>query len=114
MEEELIALFSGTEFSTENGRSVKAFGESYHYPGSSLQPAELTGQLKSLVDSLNSEFCSDPGTPKINQCLVNRYQTDAPDHKPHLPEHSDNEPNIAPESTSFCISVGSSCSITFN
>ena len=96
-------MFSGTEFSTENRRSVKAFVKAitiyitYIYPGSSLQPAELTGQLKSLVDSLNSEFCSDPGTPKINQCLVNRYQTGSPDSKPHIPEHSDNEPDIAPE-----------------
>ena len=47
--------------------------------------------------------------PKLNSCLVNRYSSiDA-----HLPEHSDNEPDIAPESQIFSISLGSSCKVTF-
>ena len=66
---ELVSSFSDMEFSTENGRSVRAFGVPYHYPGSNArQSSELNGKLKDLVDSLNDEFCSGPACLRSTSC----------------------------------------------
>ena len=108
--EELLASLSSLEYHLENGHSVKAFGAPYRYPGAKAPEAvEFTDQLRSLVDSLNEKYCSGESDPKINQCLINRYT----DSETYLPEHSDNEPDIAPGSKIFCVSLGSSCTITF-
>ncbi|KAL5259238.1 hypothetical protein ACHWQZ_G009629 [Mnemiopsis leidyi] len=116
-------------FKTEGGHSVLAFGAPYSYNGSKLlsksgdTPPTIPEPIKPLIDKLNG-LQSDlyyknhpehkhqnlPGyVPKINSCLVNRYEG------PHsyLPLHSDDEVTIDPESSIFTVSLGESCTVKF-
>ena len=107
---EVINDLSEMQFVDENGHSVLKFGAQYRYRGShGTEIPEFPSTLKNILDKLNTEFCNDNDVPKLNSCLVNKYcNTDA-----HLPEHSDNESTIAPESNIFSISLGSSCKVSF-
>ena len=116
-------------FKKEGGHSVLAFGAPYSYNGSKLlsksgdTPPTIPEPIKSILDKLNglqSEIYYKnhpehrhqnlPGyVPKINSCLVNRY--DGP-HS-YLPLHADDEVTIDPESSIFTVSLGESCTVKF-
>ena len=46
----------------------------------------------------------------VNSCLVNRFEGS----ESYLPQHSDNEPTIHPESNIITLSLGSECTLTFS
>jgi hypothetical protein len=112
-----------SSFVKENGRTVLQFGEPYYYHGSkaNIATTEFPELIKSLADRINKEFNpptpvfrkdGTPGTPipgpEVNQCLINKYTGEA-----FLPEHSDDETTIDPESSIFTISIGAKCDIIF-
>ena len=75
---------------------------------SSNEPKDMPPIIASLVDKINEKYCSD-GEPKINSVLINRYKI----NEGFLPEHSDNEPVIHPESDIMTLSVGGVCDVLF-
>ena len=110
-EEELIRFCESLQYSEENGHSVCSFGESYRYPGSKAESKhsdEIPDVLSSLLNKINEKFCPD-GNPKVNSILINRYKDDGG----YLPEHSDNEASIHPESHIITLSIGAECDVTF-
>lgn len=104
----LIDHFNSCEFTSEGGHSVILLGEKYRYHGSNVQPSELPDIVQTLIDHVNEKFeLSD--NKKLNSCLVNKF--DGPNS--YLSEHSDDEPDIHPESSIFTISLGSPRMIKF-
>ena len=94
-------------YSLVNGRQVASFGAEYQYTGSPRgNTSTIHTNLQTIIDRINGETLY-PDT-KINQVVVNRYSG-----KTHLPEHSDNEPTIKPESNIFTITVGKQVPIKF-
>ena len=100
------------------------FGDEYSYTGS--KPCTVSEDfppvIKCIVDRINTQFNSPitprrkdgkPGRPipgpEVTQCLVNRYSGS----RAFLPEHSDNEPSLDPESSIFTLSLGDECDIVF-
>lgn len=108
-ENTLISLLSSNNnFKEENGHSVLLFGEPYKYNGSKATPEPIPPAISSIIERINNEHCS--GKPAINSCLVNRYEGSSS----CLPQHSDNEVTIHPESTIFTLSLGQQCSVKFS
>ena len=118
----IVDFLTATEFNDENGHSVKSFGHPYSYVGSkaTTSPPTIPEALQPLVESINKmqadefykiypELKKKGAAPVINSCLVNRYVG----QESFLPEHSDNEITIHPESSIFTITVGESCEILF-
>ena len=112
LESQLIKYFESCKdkFHAEGERHCLSFGEQYRYSGSrsSAQPSEIPSLLQQLIDQINSDFVSE-NQPKINSCLINRYN--GPDSS--LPQHSDDELSIHPESSIHTVSLGAACSMTF-
>ena len=103
----ITSALSDSTFSAEHGHSVCAFGADYRYNGSRATTRDFPEPIKELVDKINSKFYKSDD--KINSCLVNKYSgNDA-----FLPEHSDNEYSIDPESSIFTISIGAKADIVF-
>ena len=110
---QLIDLFTEREndFKAEGGRAVLYFGEQYKYTGSTVSNSQYQAVplvIGSLIQKINSEFCTE-NTPKVNSCLINRFEGPAG----YLPKHSDNEPTIHPESQIITLSLGSECTLRF-
>ena len=100
------------DFEAENGRSVLYFGEQYKYTGStaSNRPHQAVPLiLGSLIMKINTDFCAGE-SPKINSCLVNRYEGS----EGYLLKHSDDELTIHPESQIITLSLGSECTLQFS
>ena len=112
VENQLIQLFesSRSEFTSEGGRSVLYYGERYQYTGStpSNRDCPIPPAVSTLMAKINSEICNGD-TPMVNSCLVNRFE--GPESL--LPQHSDNELTIHPESKIITLSIGSECTLTF-
>ena len=112
MEEELTACLESfkDQFKAEGGRLCLSFGEQYRYAGSqsSSSPQTIPPVLQKLIDKVNSELCLD-GAPQMNSCLVNYFNG----QDSSLPEHSDDERSIHPESSIHTVSLGSSCTVSF-
>ena len=124
---ESITNFLSSEgtFNEENGHSVQLFGHPYSYTGSKAtskanQEPVVPDLLKPIFEKVNKMqaeqfFTKYPklkgkvDAPVINSCLVNRYAGE----ESFLPEHSDDETTINPESSIYTISIGASCHITF-
>ena len=89
-----------------------SYGERYKYTGSrsstDSEAAEVPPLINELISRVNSAFCPD-GKPQVNSCLVNRYDGNLS----FLPQHSDDEAVIHPESSIFTISLGHDCSVVF-
>ncbi|NRB82001.1 MAG: alpha-ketoglutarate-dependent dioxygenase AlkB [Saccharospirillaceae bacterium] len=102
----LINLFNGLEFHKESGHSVLVFGEEYHYTGSHGKAHPFPEPVKHILDKLNQEHSRDH---PLNSCLVNFYSGP----QSYLPEHSDDETNIDPNSSIFSISIGDTNNINF-
>ena len=104
----IMSALSDCTFTEERGHSVCAFGEDYKYTGSKAAKFnEFPVPIKALVNKLNAQFYNSKEI--INSCLVNRYAGD----KACLPEHSDNESSIDPESNIYCVSIGADAAIIF-
>lgn len=100
-------LDSDALYTKVNGRQVASFGSQYKYSGSSGQNTPtIPPFLQRIIDKIHgNELYADAN---INQVVVNRYSG-----KTHLPEHSDNEASIRPESHVFTVSVGEMVPIIF-
>ena len=110
------------KFTSTKGRKVLLYGAEYSYPGSKdLKPQQVPEFLKPLMSRVNEiqqrtfhekypEMLKyKKPAPTINSCLINRYEgADC-----FLPEHSDNEESIHPESSILTISLGSLCTLRF-
>ena len=108
LEEEgnLIKFLSNVDFAPENGHSVKNFGASYHYTGASDATEDnIPAELDVVVQKVKALY---PDT-SLNQCLVNCYKGNAS----KVPEHSDDEPSIDPESSIYCVSLGQDRTMIF-
>ena len=112
-EEQLTQLLNSreSEFQAEGGHSVLYFGEQYRYTGSTSSNSyqAIPQLIGSLIQKINNEFCTGD-TPKVNSCLVNKYEGS----ESHLPKHSDDEPTIHPESQIITLSLGSECALRFS
>ena len=105
---QLSSFLSECSFTSENGHSVIAYGERYRYTGSkgatsstTALPEILTAVMKSVGDRCKCE---------VNSVLINHY---AAGDESYLPEHSDDESSIDPESVICTLSVGGSRVLTF-
>ena len=123
-ETSLLEFMETLSFEEENGHSVASFGVPYSYIGAKSclnRTPEMPEQLRPLLDKINSlqeelyykqhpqmKRIKQPA-PTINACLVNKYVGS----ESHLPQHSDNEVTIHPESSIFTLSLGQQCSIKF-
>ena len=89
-----------------NGRSVISFGVPYPYPGApATLPEEISPIFQEVIDLIESKH---PGS-NINSCIVTKYSGVSSG----IPEHSDNERMIRPDSNIYCVSLGQSRTITF-
>ena len=106
--EKLCDYLSKVNYKKENGHEVKSFGVLYRYRGAGDEISEpIPGEIQSIIDKIK-ELCSDSQVD-INQCLINRYQNG----DSSLPEHSDDELIIDPESCIYTLSVGQERSVIF-
>ena len=106
--DELASFLTGCTFTGENGHSVAAYGERYHYSGAQAKTApttELPPVLAKVMKSVG-EQCKY----QINSVLINHY---AAGDDSYLPEHSDNESSIDPESFICTLSIGATRTLTF-
>ena len=102
----LREFLSKNDYHVENGHSVKNFGEEYKYNGAADSTSEpIPIEIVEIIDKIKDLY---PGV-EINECLINRYETG----ESFLSGHSDDEPNINPESDIFCLSLGQSRDIVF-
>ena len=109
-ESDLCNFLDNQTFKTINsGWSVLSFGETYQYTGSpkpqNTDPVPIPDLIKNVMKEINNVFKNCD----INQCTVNKYT----DSSIILPEHSDNERTIKPESNIFTVTLGSQRDITF-
>ena len=114
LETELIDMFQSSyrdDFKSEGGRSVLYFGEKYQYTGStsSNRDRPVPQAISLLMQRINDELCVGE-TPKINSCLINRFEGSSG----HLAQHSDNEATIHPESKIITLSLGRDCVLRFS
>lgn len=97
-----------TEFTCEGNRRVLSYGEDYRYGKTTQHPTagpDFPPLIQSLVDRINKEHAPNH---EVNQCLINMYTG-----RTHLPEHSDDEPSIDPESSIYTVTVGASATVLF-
>ena len=114
-ERELTELLDSLsdKFHQENGRATLAFGQRYGYSGAKSVDntiTEIPAPLVSLASRLNPAGTSSAGTSPITSVLVNRYTGT----ESFLPQHSDNEQTIHPESQIHTLSLGQSSTIIFS
>ena len=111
--EQLASYLESCTFKKENGHSVCSFGAPYKYTGSksSDNVPPIPDELKPIMEKINSiqaELVPNQ-PPLINSCLVNKYEgSDS-----FLPQHSDREATLHPESSIFTLSIGQNCDILF-
>jgi hypothetical protein len=95
------------EFCKEGQRETITYGKKYKYLGAkNIEPLPIPEVLKPIINKMNSDI---GGSYKLNQCLVNKYSTGSAT----LPQHSDNEGSIDPNSCIFTISLGPERTIVF-
>ena len=98
-------LSTQQSFVDENGHSVLAFGERYGYSGGKAPDTKpLPDIIAKIIQLINSKFGCN-----INSVLINKYLGVAS----YLPEHSDDESSIDPESDIFTMSVGQTRDVVF-
>ena len=97
-------------YNVRNGRGTVQFGVPYKYPGSKGDPQqiEFPVYLKKILDKLNEKFAVE-NVPPLNSCLVTRYS--GPDA--YIPDHSDSERSLHPESSIYTISLGKDSVVHF-
>ena len=95
-----------SKFIKLNGRSVLSFGEPYPYAGA---PKETPEPIPEIIQEIISKIEETYTGSGINSCLINKYEGESS----FLPEHSDDEPIINPDSNIFTVSVGAKHDIIF-
>ena len=104
----MVTFLEGENFVKENGHETIKFGESYNYNGSRNDSVPMPPIVTTLMDRLNEQYVSE-GKPKLNSCLINRYEGPGS----YISEHSDNERSIERDSNIFTVSIGQSRTINF-
>ncbi len=104
--EQIKKMLDEETFSEESGRSVVQYGVHYNYMGSNSKSSIKTIPpiLQEIVDDLNQN--SDC---KLNSILVNKFEG----RNSYLPEHSDDEFSINPNSNIFTVTVGAKRTVIF-
>ena len=93
----------------ERGRSTVKFGEKYTYNGSREESVvEFPPLVKRILDKLNDDVVPAE-IPPLNSCLVTKYTGP----NAFIPEHSDNERAIHPDSSICTVSVGCESTVKF-
>ena len=105
---ELASFLSSCIYRNENGHSVAAYGERYFYTGSKADTAP-TAELPDILEKV-MKYVGEKCDCEVNSVLINYYP--ASDDS-YLPEHSDDESSIDPESVICTFSVGGSRTLTF-
>ena len=97
------------KFAPEKGHSVVLYGADYHYTGARSKgpPAPIPGPIADVINCIYSQF---DGDYELNSVLVNHYPEGS---SSYLPEHSDNEGAINPDSHIFTFSLGGSRTLSF-
>ena len=92
---------------SENGHDVIAYGKRYPYKGSkqSEPPKPFTELINETIKLISSEL---PGTT-VQTCLVNRFTGP----QSYMPEHSDNESVLCPNSSVITVSLGQERTIIY-
>ena len=92
----LVFFLGKMKFAKLNGRQVASFGEEYNYVGSpKSNNKEIPPQLQALIEKIES--LEQHTGSELNQIVVNKYTGD----DAYLPDHSDDEASIKPESDIF-------------
>ena len=99
-------LQNDAEFTKLKGRSVTSYGEPYPYPGS--PPAKCT-PIPPIVDEIIKKIEDQFPESNLTSCLITEFAGTAS----NIPEHSDDEAIISPESNIFTLTIGSQRTVTF-
>ena len=99
-------LQKDTKFTKLKGRSVASYGEAYPYPGS--PPAKAT-PIPSIIDEIIKKIEEEFPGSNLNSCLITEFAGKSS----QIPEHSDDEPIISPESNIFTLTIGSQRTVIF-
>ena len=96
----LNTMLGTLTFSQVNGRGVASYGEEYQYNGA---PRAVSSEIPSSLKSTIAKINDDPQykDEKINQVVINKYTGTT-----HLPEHSDDEASIRPNSHIITLTLG--------
>ena len=104
-----LKTLSPDSFKKERGRSTIKFGEKYSYNGSREDSiVEIPPLVKRVLDKVNADLVQDD-VPLLNSCLVTKYTGPSA----LIPEHSDNERAIHPDSSIYTVSLGCDATIKF-
>ena len=90
-----LETLDSEQYTDENGRSVLSYGAKYKYMGSRSIVKEMPTQIQEIMDAINKNHTN--GKYELNSCLVNRYSGQGS----FLPEHSDDEFSIMPDSNIY-------------
>ena len=103
----LNTMLGTLTFSQVNGRGVASYGEEYQYNGA---PRAVSSEIPSSLKSTIAKINDDPQykDEKINQVVINKYTGTT-----HLPEHSDDEASIMPNSHIITLTLGEVLPIVF-
>ena len=104
-----VKFLSSVEFTEERGHSVASYGAKYKYMGSKAVVKEMPPQLQEIMDTLNDKKYTKCKYV-LNQCLVNRYSGKGS----FLPEHSDDEFSIMPDSHNYTVSICAPRTVIFS
>ncbi len=98
--------FLDTEsFTMESGRGTVQYGAKYKYMGSNCNDIkDIPPPLQDLLDRINSNLDYE-----LNSVLINKYVGE----ESFLPEHSDDELSINPQSSIVTVSIGAPRTILF-
>ena len=97
------------KFSQVNGRQVASFGEDYNYVGApKSNTKDIPAPLQALIEHVQS--LEQYQSSELNQIVINKYTGD----DAFLPDHSDDEASIKPESHIFTATIGSPRTVKFH
>ena len=105
---ELKETLAALQFTKVKGREISSFGEQYSYTGApNNNTKEIPVHLTKLIEKIKE--IEDYKDVDLNQVIINKYEGNTS----YLPEHSDNESTIRPQSKIFTISIGSERTVLF-
>lgn len=108
--DQLVTFCASQKYTKFKSRDACTFGEKYAYVGApkdnkSAIPKPLQELIRKILD--DEDICAP--NDSINQIIINRYSGKSSS----LPEHSDDEASIAPESNVFTLSLGCTRTMQF-
>ena len=105
----LVSFLGKVKFSKVHGRQVASFGEEYSYVGApNSNKNDIPTQLQALIEKIKT--LDQYNNSELNQIVINKYTGD----DSYLPDHSDDESSIKPESDIFTVTIGAPRTIKFN